>query len=263
MIEVEPLKPKIYINSFPKSGTHLAILITLHMAQVQQPKHWIGSFRDHSWTTTWLPDKYVLPVIEGQQPGTWMMGHMAYKKEYDEAFQKAGTCMFFVYRDLRDVAVSQTYHIESDDDERFKHLDKALYMELPTHEDRIKAVIEGLGKYPGLIERWKLFAPWLDVDWILPIRYEEMREYPEEVAKKAVNYVIKRTSEQRDEIPLVFGKQYEEAIAKSIGFLQTTDKSGSFRKGKVGGWKEEFNEELLESFYNTGGKYWIERLGYE
>ena len=262
MLIVEHLLPKIYINSFPKSGTHLAILITAHMAQMQEPKHWLGSFLDHSWSDRWLPVEKIIGVVEGQQPGTWMMGHMGYKSEIERAFRKAGTCMLFVYRDLRDVAVSLTYHIEADNDERFKHLGKDLYKAMGSHEKRIRAVIEGIDGYPGVLDRWALYAPWLDVDWVLPVRFEDMRERPKNVASRVVDYVIKRTFDFAGLPPLVIGDDYKRAIHRAIEQMGTTEHSGSFRKGRVGDWRDEFTPELVDVFDQAGGNAWIERLGY-
>ena len=259
---VEHLLPKIYINSFPKSGTHLAILITAHMARIQKPKHWLGSFLDHSWSDRWAPEEKIMGVIDGQHPGTWMMGHMGHKPEIERAFDNAGTCMLFVYRDLRDVAVSLTYHIENPDDKHFKHLGKALYMAMPSHEDRIRAVIEGVDGYPGVVDRWALYAPWLDVDWVLPVRYEDMRERPHEVANRVVDYVIQRTFEQAGLPPLVIADDYKQAIHRAIEQMGTTEHSGSFRAGRVGDWRDEFTPDLLDVFHQVGGDDWIERLGY-
>jgi hypothetical protein len=259
-IEFVGLMPKIYINSFPKSGTHLALLVTLHLAKVQKPHYWLGSFSGNSFTTDWFSLDNILPVIQGQQPGTWMMGHMGYKPEIEEAFIEAGTCMLFVYRDLRDTAVSQAYHIENPDDKRFRHPNKAAYMELESHEERIKAVITGLNGCAGIIERWELYAPWLDCDWVLPIRYEEMRNEPDKIAEKVLDYIVGRT--MGDEIAIVFRSQYLAAIQESIKNMITTDKSVSFRAGRIGDWREEFTPEILELF-NSKSNGWIERLGYE
>lgn len=262
-VEVINLLPKIYVNSFPKSGTHLAILITAHMAKIQQPKHWLGSFTKHSWSNEWLPTRKIVGVIRGQQPGTWMMGHMGYKPQFDRAFQNCGTCMLFVYRDLRDIAVSLTYHIENTDDERFKHADKPLYMNLPTHEDRIRAVIEGIEDYPGLVERWENYAEWLNVDWVLPIRFEEMRTDPKGIAKRAVDYIVKRTFEYQGLPPLVIQENYVLAIERAIDHMGMTEHSGSFRAGRVGDWRTEFDDAAIKAFTRVGGDEWIEKLGYE
>lgn len=260
---VEGLNPRIYINSFPKSGTHLAILVTLHMAQAQKPKYWLGSFKKHSWSKDWVPVDKLVGVIKGQPAGTWMMGHMGYDPEIDRAFREMGTCMIFVYRDLRDVAVSLTYHIENTDDQRFKHLDKALYMAMPDHQARLKAVIEGIPGYPGIVERWELYEKWMGVDWVLPVKFEDMRNQPETIANQVVDYVIERTMEHRCSMPFVAGDNYKIAIKRSIEQMNTTEHSGSFRAGRVGDWRDEFTTETLKSFHDTGGDDWIERLGYK
>lgn len=261
-IEFVPLKPRIYINSFPKSGTNLAKLMTLHMAKRQEPLHWLGSFKYHSWTTEWIPSEKLISVIEGQPEGTWMMGHMGYKPELERAFQRMNTCMIFIYRDLRDVAVSQTYHIENEDDDRFKHLDKKLYMDLPTHEDRIQAVIEGIDKYAGIVERWELYAEWINIPWVFPVKYEEIQADPKEVSSKVVDYVIGRTLKSKDGFTFLLGEEYKKSIKKSLDLAQTTEFSGSFRKGKIGEWEKEFTQSNLKAFEETGGNIWLERLGY-
>ena len=263
-LTVEPLGARIYINSFPKSGTHLAYLITANLAARQEPKHWIGSFRGNSWTTKWQPIDKIVGVIEGQPANTWMIGHMGYKPEFDEAFQRMNTCMIFVYRDLRDVAVSQTYHIEAEDDKRFRHPDKQLFMDLPDHTARLRAVIEGIDRYPGIIDRWVNYAPWLNVDWVFPVRFEDMRNYPEQTAKRVVNYVIQRTVFNTEgAFPVLIGDEFAHAIALSIRNMNTTEYSGSYRAGRVGDWRAEFTPELLDLFDELGGNDWLERLGYE
>jgi hypothetical protein len=255
-----PFRPRIHINSFPKSGTHLAIFIIAHIAHRQQPRHWLGSFKKNSWSTEWHTDDCIIPVIEGQPACTWMIGHMGWKKTYYDAFQKMRTCNLFIYRDLRDVVVSQTYHIENPDDRRFRHPDKQLYWDMETHEDRMKAVITGIDGYPGVIDRWELYAPWLEMrPNVLPIKFEDMIDEPELVARKTVDYCIERTIV--DDMPIMLAESLKRTIVKSVENLQMRD-SGSFRKGIIGSWKNEFTPEILELF-NQHERGWLERLGYE
>jgi hypothetical protein len=234
-VQAEVLRPRIYINTFPKSGTHLANLICAHLAHIQEPRHWLGSFNGNSWKSEWVAKDYLLRVI---------------------------LCMFFVYRDLRDVAVSQTYHIEHPDDDKCRHPNKALYKEMASHEDRLLAVINGVSEFPGIIERWKLYAPWLDVPWVLPVRYEDMRQRPEWVAEKAVNYVIERTTKAYDVRSVFFAETILNAINKAIDNLGTTKYSASYRKGNVGDWQTEFTPKIKKAFKKADQDNWLERLGY-
>ena len=262
-VVVEQLLPRIYVNSFPKSGTHLAILISAHMAGIQKPKHWLGSFKRNSWSADWVPIKKIVGVINGQPAGTWMMGHCGYDERISDALQNMGTCMLFVHRDLRDVAVSQTYHIENTDDERFKHPDKQTYWDMPTHQDRLMAVVKGIDGYPGIIERWNLYAPWLNCKWVYPVKFEDMRQEPKRVANEAVDYIVRRTMTERGDMPFVISDNYKLAINRAIDQMQTTEHSGSYRKGRVGDWQDEFTAEILDAYYESGGKDWCKRLGYE
>jgi hypothetical protein len=257
------IQPRIYVNSFPKSGTHLANLICMHLAARQEPKHWLGSFAGNSWTTEWIDVQRVLGVIHGQEKGTWYQGHMGYRPEYEMAFNEMNVCMLFIHRDPRDVAVSQTYHIENPDKERACHPDKELYMNMATHEERLLAVIQGVDRFPGVMERWELYAPWLEVPWVLPVKFEDMRQCPQKVAEKAVNYVLKRTSEGTGEISIFFEDIIVEAINKAYESLGITEYSVSYRKGNVGDWQKEFTPEVKEAFKKSDINHWLTRLGYE
>jgi hypothetical protein len=261
-VQAEVLRPRIYINTFPKSGTHLANLICAHLAHIQEPRHWLGSFNGNSWKSEWVAKDYLLRVIRGQPEGTWYQGHMGYDPRVEKAFDEMNVCMFFVYRDLRDVAVSQTYHIEHPDDDKCRHPNKALYKEMASHEDRLLAVINGVSEFPGIIERWKLYASWLDVPWVLPVRYEDMRQRPEWVAEKAVNYVIERTTKAYDVRSVFFAETILNAINKAIDNLGTTKYSASYRKGNVGDWQTEFTPKIKKAFKKADQDNWLERLGY-
>lgn len=261
LFEVVPFLPKIYINSFPKSGTHFANLICAHLAQRQEPKYWMGNFKGNSWTTRSVADDQILPIIEGQEPRTWYQGHLGYKSEYDEAFQEKNVCMVFIYRDLRDVAISQAYHIELADGVTKMHPGKDLFMKLGSHRERIRAVIEGLQEYAGLFERWELYAPWLGCEWILPIRYEDLHDRTKETARQVIEYVIRRTLKKNTY--LLSADSFMAAVEKSVDLLNDKSLSGSYRKGSVGEWEKEFDKELKEVFKRADQNRWLERLGYE
>lgn len=263
LFEVVPLQPKIFINTFPKSGTHLANLICQHLAHKQEPMHWLGTFTGNSWTTQWKDLDPILTVIKGQPAGTWYQGHMGHHPLLEDAFYRQRVAMLFVYRDLRDVAVSQAYHIEVADGENKFHPGRDKFMDLPDHAARIKAVIEGLDEYSGIIERWKLFHPWLYSRWVLHIKYEEMIHNPKEVAERAVSYVIRRTLGEDAGSSIVLERDVVEAILHSNKMLQTTDYSSSYRKGVSGEWRNEFTPELIQAFKKADDENFLVRLGYE
>lgn len=262
-VEAVPLSPRIYINSFPKSGTHLGIMIAAHLARRQEPKHWMGSFFGNSWSSKWIPDKYILPVIRGQPAGTWMMGHLGYKPEFEQAFVEMGTKMIFIYRDLRDVAVSLTHHIENENDEKFIHPGKDLFRAMASHDERLLHVIGGINIFTGIIERWELYAEWLEIPWVLKIKYEDMRDNPHKIAQGVIDYLIKGVDcGGGHHYPLMISQNIRDAVDQAIINMGITEFSASFRSGRSGDWQTEFNQEHRDLFKERSGD-WLIRLGYE
>ena len=240
---------KILINSFPKSGTHLAMQMAEALAQRREPTPWVDCFGLGSWGTRFEDLEATVRQIRSQPDGTWMIGHVGYRPEIAAALQEMGIAMIFVYRDLRDVAVSQAHHIESPDDENHRHPGKDLYMSLGSFRDRLRAVIEGLDHYPGIFERWALFAPWLEQSWILPLRYEEMIDEPDATARRFVNYVINHNG------GTVSWSEYERSVLAVLQGLQ--ERGGpTFREGKVGRWREFFSPEMERLFGGQGSALW-------
>ena len=210
-----------------------------------------------------MPTQMAINIVEGQEPGTYMKGHVGFKPEISKALFEMGTCMVFIYRDLRDVAVSMVHHIESDIPGR-KHPEREKYLAMSTHEDRLLAIIEGFEDDPGLIPRWEFYAPWLDQPWVHKIRYEDAILDHKKAAEDVTNYIILRTANHHGNIPVVFKSEYDEMVGKACKLMSEPDKySPTYRKGVSGEWKKEFTPRVLEAFERTGGQEWIEKLEYD
>jgi hypothetical protein len=257
------IRPRIYLNGFPKSGLHLAVLMGRCIAHEPACDYaWASSFALNAWSTQWFPDTQIYPNLSRLQDNTWLKGHCGYKAEIEQYLYRHGAAKIFVYRDLRDVLVSQSYHVISEDDEKFHHPDKHLFRRMATHEDVLMACLTGVGPYAGLFERWELYAPWLWINWIHPVKYEDLIFRPEESARNFVTHVYERMS-------LVHGAQIvlpddvldkaTEMVVKAMGQKEA---SMTYRKGIVGGWKEEFTPKVKEEFKKRAGQ-WLIELGYE
>jgi len=262
-VQLISFAPKIYNGSFPKSGSHWLNLITAHLAKPREGGYWLGSHGGNSWKDSPMPVDKVAAGLATIPRGSWMMGHLGYHERFAEAMQKNNVCMLFIYRDPRDVAVSQTYHIERDDGKSF-HPGKEAFMQLGSHEDRLLAVIEGMGDFPGVMERWEWYAPWLNVPWVHPVRYEALHADPKTVASGIVDYVLARDlrNEADSSILMMFGANYTDAIDKALELAERTDLSPSFRQGRVGDWRKEFTPEIRQRFKETDKNGWVKRLGY-
>ena len=258
------LKPKLYIDGFPKSGLHLAMLFAITLVDgAAHETPWAGTFDGHGWTNHWMPDWRIYQHLARLREGTFLKGHAGYRDDIAEFLNHMGAQMAFIYRDLRDVVVSQSFHVLSEDDKKNSHADKDLYRALDSQEEVILACINGLEKYPGVIERWEMYAPWLDVEWVHKMRYEDMRLEPFSTAREFVLYVYNR-------IAAVNGINLEiedNAIAvQSLYMVMAAEerhRSPTYRKGIPGGWREWWTDRIDKAFEDAGGHEWNRRIGYE
>lgn len=191
-----------------------------------------------------------------------MKGHCGYDMDVDAFLNFLGILHIFVYRDLRDVAVSLAFHILAADNKKIFHPDPGLYRKLGEFEKILAAVIEGIDIYPGVVERWKLYEPWLEVDWVLKLSFEEMINETRESATKILQYMILR-------LATIFASEavVDTEIAKrTVDLMERsalrTHHSPTFRQGKVGSWREHFTQEHVDLFKETDPG-WLVRLGYE
>jgi len=273
--------PRIYINAFPKSGTHLMEQLVRCMAfPIRAEKPWAGSFMDHSWTTKWAPTRGIYRRLGLIRDGEYCKGHMGFKDAIEMFLWGNRVATVFLYRDLRDVAVSLTYHII---DRHGSHSHPEWYEPLGK-DGAMLAVIEGLTghdeekggdvTYQGVVERWNQYAGWLNVPWVEKFKYEELLGDREAEARRLIHYVTRFCVEARGlrvhDIP---DEMVAEKVAQMVEASNDTEHSPTFRKGVSGEWRHEFNEEHVEAFKREDEKWaraaglesgsWLVHLGYE
>lgn len=280
MADIPPetiLAPAWYVNGAPKCGTHLAAMMLKPFARQMPARRYaklgtmISSFPYHAWVNTFHNIRYLTYALCQTRPGYYHFGHCGYKPELSATLDYAGLAMIFIYRDLRDVAVSQTHHILSER-EGAKHLDKAAYRRLGGFNEALSAVITGLQVddseygpvyYPGVIERWELYAPWLEEDWVCSIRYRDARLEPAETAQRIVEYGMKRLAGCMEVAPpKIDDKTMDRVVTAMVASGQDTSKSPTFRKGLVGKWRDVFTPEHVRLFKETDKGDELVRLGF-
>jgi len=260
-------QPKWYLNGFPKAGLHLLDQMVMSISKPVPPAfthggHWAGTYKFNSWTNQPKDIEYVLRGVSRLQPGTFVKGHAGWSLDFQDFAFYLGVAMVFIYRDLRDVAVSQAHHILSTDDVNFRHPAKATYRALGGFDEVLKAVIEGLGPFPGITERWELFAPWLEVGWVHKVKFEELLEEREKHAVEMLNYALHRTVDVYDMGLKADTDLFGTVAQRMVDASKNPHMSPTFRKGKTGGWKDAFTDEHKELFKMLDNG-WLVRLGYE
>ena len=126
-----------------------------------------------------------------------------------------------------------------------------------TDEDRINAAIHGIEDevygISSIKVRYDGYAGWINLPNVLPVKFEDL------ILDRDATFV--RILEFLKGRGLVLMTSDEEAIASMHAAVQPK-KSGTFRKGQPGGWKEAFTEENKRVFKEETGDL-VVRLGYE
>lgn len=247
--------PIVLGNAMPKSGSHLII-------QVLQGLPKLGPFVNPGFPpvnrtedNSKLPDSNILANIQRMKPGDIGYGYIGAQEPFIDALSSPDRATVFVYRDPRDMIVSHIFYATQ---MHTGHWMRPYYTEqLHTMEERINAAILGVDE-PGselteIRKRYEGYLGWLDQDEVLNLRFEDLIQDRETTFGCLLDYL-----EKRGFTPEAPRQTAIETLSRAIA----PKKSGTFRKGEPGNWKEHFTETNKSLFKEKTGDLLI-ILGYE
>jgi hypothetical protein len=247
--------PVVFGNAMPKSGSHLIIQVLRGF-----PK--LGPFVNpgfppvnRSEDNSKLPEVDVLANIQRLRPGDIAYGYVHARKPYISELTKNDVATVFVYRDPRDVIVSHVFYAT---DMHKGHGMHSHYTEkLQTMEERINAAIQGVeepgSKLTSIQAKYENYLGWLEEPNVLSIRFEDLILDRENALGKILDFL-----ETRGYSPILDSRQAVNILEESIA----PRRSGTFRKGLPGNWREHFTETNKIVFNEQAGDLLI-TLGYE
>ncbi len=247
--------PAVLGNAIPKSGSHLII-------QVLQGLTAIGPFVDGGFPPVnraednrKLPDSAILRNIRRMRPGDIGYGYVGCYQPFIDALSAPGRATIFVYRDPRDAVVSSVFYATEMNPRHAMH---RYYNEhLSTLEERINVAIRGLDDpdlpYSSVRQRFEKYLGWLEQPAVLSLRFEDLQTNREAAFGRILDYLGARG--WRNQPP-------REVSLRALHAAVQPRKSGTFRKGTPGGWREHFTEANKALFKEVAGDLLI-RLGYE
>lgn len=224
---------KWYLSGFPKAGLHLLDALLKPITQDGEAE-FQGTYMYGSWGFDRAPLELLTHKLSYLPDNHRLLGHARYDEDLDLFLYHAGIAHVFIYRDLRDVAVSQAHHILSDDDVNFRHPAKDLYRALGSFEDVLAAVWHGVDGYPGVEERWRHYWLWLSLGHRLAFEYANLLDNLEEAAGRILQYGLQRAFEMT-------GLEYsydDGLIDKMATSAHDTSASPTFRRGVPGEWRD-------------------------
>jgi Sulfotransferase domain len=247
--------PPIFGNAKPKSGSHLLLQVLegftriLPLAYVEaEPIRSITRDGRRRSTAEILADLKRVP------PGAIGWGYIEPTPENTEFLCRPKRVNYFIYRDPRDLLVSQVYFATDMYEDHGMH---AYYRSLPDFGSRLKVAITGIDqdglKMVSVRQRYEAVLRWLEIKDVLCLRYEDFLNQ-QDATLTAMLEAVEGT-----------GYEIPTSRTEAVRILQESirpQKSRTFRSGKAGGWREHFTSEHKRLLLDVAGDLLI-RLGYE
>lgn len=267
-IPIQSYPARLYLNGFPKAGLHLLELMTDTLVTKssggRDGSEWLGSFRWNSWSNELQDIRHVAWRLSLLARGDYLKGHMGHFDVIESVMFWGNIGHIFVVRDLRDVAVSLTHHIMSDDPV-LRHQHKTIYSMLGGFDEILTAVIEGMGPYPSLFERWAKYAKWMELDWVMKVAFEDLISRPKVIAKAILTYSLYNAThllEGRHSHIIPTKETERELVRRMVARSKQTGLSTTFRRGVAGEWRDVFKDHHKDLFKAKDTDHWLIKLEY-
>lgn len=246
--------PPILCNSFPKSGTHLLLHVLSALPNVKNFGTVVNSVNSFFDATPYSKEE-IYHELGHLAPGEIAIGHLFYDPSYIPLLHSKNVVHYFIYRDLRDVVISEAYDIA------FTHSWHKLHKYfklLRDMDERVAFSIHGTTdsfsySYPNIYQRFQLYKEWITDKNVFLVRFEDLLgEQQTKTVTQIVDFYLSRTSRKLDRIKIV--ENALEAIQSNQAHL--------FMQNKTSIWQQKLSSYQRQHFAEIAGNLLIE-LGYE
>jgi Sulfotransferase domain. len=233
--------PKVFINSIPKAGTHLATAIIEEVPGLMQSRLHIDMWDVHAGEEKLVPVPVFTPdvlklrnLLATVRPGQIATGHLPWHPDLHQVLTDMGFNIIFVIRDPEDVVMSTFHYVKG---LRRHFMYQRLMTDYATDAERIEAVRRGIpARFPGdtsLEGTYDLrarFLGWQNVTgWGAPL----VLEFENIVGKRGGgSHDARRRS--IDQIIRFVGMEPSKSLIDEIDARSINKKSFTFRGGKIG-----------------------------
>jgi Sulfotransferase domain len=247
--------PAVFGNSKPKSGSHLLVQILNGFTQIM-PYTYVAAepVRTIKKEGGRRTANQILEELRAIPPGVIGWGYVEATPENVAFLCQPKRVNYFVYRDPRDMLVSQVFFATDMHEGHGMH---AFYKSLPDFGERLKVAITGIDrdglKMVSVKKRYEGVFEWLKQPGVMSIRFEDLINDRDDT----LNAMLDEVEKTGYKIPT----PREKAMEILIEAIQPK-KSHTFRSGMTGGWKEYFTDEHKALFKEVAGDLLV-KLGYE
>jgi hypothetical protein len=247
--------PVVIANSMPKSGSHLIIQILEGLPQ-------IGPFvnpgvppLNRNERNEKQTDEEIIRKLHRLKPGDFTYCYLPARDYFVTELLNPRYASIFVSRDPRDTIVSHVFYATEGNP---RHQLRPYYRDvLKNMEERIDATIFGIQDpaFPlaDIAIKYNEYIHWFDHPEVLCLRFEDL--------------VLERSTAIGRILDLLAAHGFtprvprEEAVRLLAGSVQPK-RSGTFRKGQPGNWREHFTPANIRHLKEKTGDLLV-KLGYE
>ena len=253
----------VLCNSFPKSGTHLLYQILYSMPQLkgwdtdilaaQSLSGFINTATHIHWKLNSAPNEHIVRT------------HLMYYQQVLSAIKNNNCKVFFIYRDLRDVAISHARWVCK---ERLYYLHD-YYKQLDSFDEQLMCSIRGIPRgtpfgsnvsAPDIGSDFLRWKGWIDDANTFAVKFEDL------VGARGGGCEATRLHRiEQIAAHLEVNLSKSEIESKFSSLAMNPEESHTYKmggKGKRGGWKNIFKQSHKEAFKGVAGNLLVE-LGYE
>ncbi|MEY2818708.1 MAG: hypothetical protein RL275_2171 [Chloroflexota bacterium] len=247
--------PPIFANSKPKSGSHLLLQVMNGFTQIMPYKYVDADpVRTITYAGRRKTKEEIFADLKSTPKGVIGWGYVDATEENASFLTSAGRVNYFIYRDPRDMLVSQVFFATDMHEEHGMH---DYYNSLPDFGARLNIAITGIDrdglKMVSVLQRYEGVFQWLEQKNVMCIRFEDLINSRD----ATLNAMLDEVEKTGYKIPT----PREKALPILVEAIQPK-KSHTFRSGKTGGWTQYFTAEHKKLFKEVAGDLLV-RLGYE
>jgi hypothetical protein len=247
--------PPLFGNSKPKSGSHLLLQILNGFTQIMPYKYVeadpVRTIEKEGRRKT---EAEILNELKRIPLGVIGWGYVEATPDNISFLCNPERVNYFIYRDPRDMLVSQVFFATDMNEEHGMH---EYYRALPDFGERLKVAITGIdqdGLYMVSVkQRYASVFEWLEQPNVMCIRFEDLINHRD----ATLDAMLDEVESTGHKIPT----PREKALSILVDAIQPK-KSHTFRSGKTGGWREHFTEEHKKLFKDMTGDLLL-KLEYE
>ena len=247
--------PPIFGNSKPKSGSHLLLQILNGLTRIMPYKYVAANpIRTVKQEGGRRASNEIVADLQRVPRGVIGWGYVEATPENVAFLCKPDRVNYFIYRDPRDLLISQVFFATEMHGEHGMH---EYYNSLPDFGERLKVAITGIDRdglhMVSVKQRYEGVFQWLEQTNVMCVRFEDFINN-RDATLNAMLGAVERTG-------YTIPTRREESLFALVDAIQPK-KSHTFRSGKTGGWRQHFTDEHKKLFKDVAGDLLV-RLGYE